>query len=115
MCGSGIILTAAVIFVNGQDPTPNPTPTPIRGRPETGIEATRRLDREHDRIAQQLYSNLYGQDSYANSSRFNRDWRAKMVLLYRKPDKTETEILMPDQEYQQQYAELLKEKKRGNY
>ena len=109
---SVIILTSAVVFANGQDTTPDPTPTPIRTRPETGVERVRRLDRAHDRIAQQAYNNLYGQDNYANS-RFNREWREKMVLLYRKPDKEETAILQPDEKHLQKYSTFLKEKDTG--
>ena len=109
-----VILTATVLFVNGQStPPPNPTPTPLPGRSETGPEAVRRLDRAHDRIAQQAYSNLYGQAAYAKSPRYSPKYRAAMVALYRKPRKTEIKILEPAKRHQEKYAELLKDKNSG--
>lgn len=108
-----ILMSAAVFVPAQQDTTPDPTPTPFRTRPETGVEKVRRLDRDHERLEQQAYNNLYGQDAYAKSPRFSPEWRAKMVSLYRKPKEAETEILKPDEQHFQKYAEFLKEKDTG--
>ncbi len=101
------------LFANSQsNPAPNPTPTPFQGRLETGVEATKRLDRAHARIEQQTYANLYGQGS-RESLRFNRQFRKKMVSLYRKPRKTDTKTLEAADKYRHQYAKLLRQKKTG--
>jgi len=104
---------ATVVLVNGQSkPAPNSKPTPFLGRKETGLETTRRLERANAKIEQQTYANLHGQGT-TESRRFNREFRAKMVSLYRKPRKTETEILKPAEKHRQQYAKFLREKKTG--
>ncbi|MDH3528571.1 MAG: hypothetical protein OEQ28_03310 [Acidobacteriota bacterium] len=106
-----ILLVSCGQFVSGQEP--EPTPTPYLGRRETEIEKTRRLDRAHERLARQTYSNLYGQGAYANSPRFNREWRAAMVALYRKLDAQETANLEPSVLHRQKYSDLLNEKNTG--
>ncbi len=110
---SGIILIATVIFAFGQESPPEPTPTPFRGRAESGIEQTRRLEREHERLQNQAYANLYGQGAYAKSPRYSPEWRKKMTSLYRKPDKSETKILKPDEQHLKKYADFLKKENTG--
>ena len=110
----GSILIAITVSALGQSNLlPNPTPTPYSGRRETRLETIKRQDREHARLEQQTYANLYGQDAYANSPRYNGKWKARMVALYRKPRDKETSILKPKEQYRQQYKEILEEKNAG--
>ncbi len=108
-----VVATNAVVICGQSETTPNPSPTPFRGRSETAIERNRRLDREHDQLQQHLYSNLYGQGAYANSPRFGRKFRSKMVALYRKPSKEETVALEPSEQLRAQYSELVNSKNAG--
>lgn len=108
----GLILTVAIIVVNGQDPPPQPSPTPFRGRAETALEKTRRLDREHEKLQQWATSNLYGQGT-TESQRHGPKWRAAMVSLYRRPGKKEISVLEPHERHRKEYAEFLRSKKTG--
>lgn len=110
----GIVLIAAVIFVHGQT-TAEPSPTPFRGRPETGLEKIRRIDRENERRDQEMHSRLHGQGAYANSPRFSREWREKTQTLYRKLNEKELKMLQPYERYRKQYAKLLAEKDTGMF
>ncbi|NNE98335.1 MAG: hypothetical protein HKN25_04860 [Pyrinomonadaceae bacterium] len=104
------IFTSAIAQSN---PAPEPGPTPYLGRRETGLERIRRQDRQHDRLAQQTYANLYGQGAYANSRRYGPKWRAAMVALYREPKDKETALLDAGEPYQKKYAEFLSQKRTG--
>ncbi|NNE67969.1 MAG: hypothetical protein HKN33_15505 [Pyrinomonadaceae bacterium] len=102
-----ICIVFAAAAAAGIAQTPQPTPTPF-GQNETPLEKIRRQDREHQRLQQEVYNNLYGQDALGNSSRFTKLWRAKMVELYREPGKKETRMLAPENRYTSRYSEFLK-------
>ena len=104
------MLSGVLVSVAQSERPPQPTPTPYLGRAETGLEKTRRLDREHTRIEQQTFKNLYGQGSFKSS---NRAWRNAMLTMYRKPKKSEMQAVSADEELRRKYGSLLSDKSAG--
>lgn len=100
-----VVFSFVAVNAQGRNPQPTPQPTPINSEHARDQQNISNRSRNL-----QLNDNLRAQNPNFRNTKTFRD---KIKPLYRDPDKKEREILAPDGEDENKYADFLKQKGTG--